>query len=141
MEHILVTVHGSSSHSLEKSMSIVLPLNRLKPESDLHLEMVIMANLIKECGTLILHWQHFRHTVIKLNYLVHLCILLETFFMTLEQLQHPFFKPQQEIKQRFWAWHQVERNRQSSSLLKIGKPKFGPCKFPLHISVILDKCT
>lgn len=71
------------------------------------------------------------------NHLVHLCIFLEAFFMTLDQVRHPFLKFQEEIEQGLWTWHKIEGDRKCSSLLKVGKPQFGPCKLPLHVSIIL----
>ena len=59
--------------------------------------------------------------------------------MTLDELTYPFLKFQQEIKQGLWTWHKIEGDRKCSSLLKVGKPQFGPCKLPFHIRIILYK--
>lgn len=75
------------------------------------------------------------------NHLVHLCIFLEAFLMTLDQVRHPFLKFQKEIEQGLWTWHKIEGDRKCSSLLKVGKPQFGPCKLPLHVSIILYRQT
>lgn len=75
------------------------------------------------------------------NHLVHLCIFLEAFLMTLDQVRHPFLKFQKEIEQGLWAWHKIEGDRKCSSLLKVGKPQSGPCKLPLYVSIILYRET
>lgn len=49
------------------------------------------------------------------------------------------FDAEDQVIERLWAGNQVEGGGEGSTLVKIGQPQLGSCKFPLHVSILLGK--
>lgn len=49
------------------------------------------------------------------------------------------FDAEDQVIEGLWAGNQVEGGGESSTLVEVGEPQLGSCKFPLHISILLRK--
>lgn len=51
------------------------------------------------------------------------------------------FDAEDQVIERLWAGNQVEGGREGPTLIEVGQPQLGSCKFPLHVSILLWKQT
>lgn len=49
------------------------------------------------------------------------------------------FNAEHQVIEGLWARNQVERGGEGSTLVEVGEPQLGSCKFPLYISILLRK--
>lgn len=49
------------------------------------------------------------------------------------------FDAEDQVIEGLWAGNQVEGRWEGPTLVEVGEPQLGSCKFPLHVSILLRK--
>lgn len=69
----------------------------------------------------------------------HLQLIVMAMSFGLTQVYEAGLDAEDHVVEGFRTGDQVERSRKSTTLIKIGKPKFCSGKFPLHIGILLQR--